>query len=73
MGNMFQHKVNEIFKDLPNVFGIADDILVVEYDIDGKDHDEMLWQALQICRHVNLQLNKISAASGPHQSHSLVR
>ena len=25
----------EIFKDLPNVFGIANDILVVVYDSDG--------------------------------------
>ena len=39
-GDMFQHKINEIFKDLPNVFGIADAILVLWYDGDGKDHDE---------------------------------
>ena len=32
---------------LLNVFGIADDILVVGYDIDGKDHDEMLRQVLK--------------------------
>ena len=42
MGDMFQHKIDEIFKNLLNVFGIADDILVVSYDSDGKDHDEML-------------------------------
>ena len=40
-GDMFQ--IDEIFKNLPNVFGIADDILIVGYDIAGKDHDEMLW------------------------------
>ena len=45
---MFQHKINEIFKDLPNVFGILDGILVVGYDSDGKDHDETLWWVLQI-------------------------
>ena len=28
-GDMFQEKIDEIFKKLPNVFGIADDILVV--------------------------------------------
>ena len=28
VGNMFQHKINEIFNDMPNIFGIADDILV---------------------------------------------
>ena len=33
---------NKIFKLLPNVFGIADDILVVGYDGDGKDHNKTL-------------------------------
>ena len=51
-------KNDEIFKDLPGVFGIADYILVVGYDSDGKDHNEALLQVLQICRHVNLKLNK---------------
>ena len=45
-----QQKNYEIFKDLPNVFGIADTILVVGYDSDGKDHDDTLWKVLQICR-----------------------
>ena len=44
--DMFQicskEKIDEIFKDLPNVFGITDDILVVGYDADGKDHDVSL-------------------------------
>ena len=39
---MFQCKIDKIFKDLPIVFGIADDTLVVGYDSNGKDHDEML-------------------------------
>ena len=41
-GNMFQRKFNEIANDLPNVFGIADDILVAGYDTDGKDHDDTI-------------------------------
>ena len=45
-GDMFQCKIDEIFKNLPNVFGIADDILVVGYDTDGKDNDEILQQVL---------------------------
>ena len=57
-GDMFQHMVDEIFKDLPNVFGIGDDILVEGYDSDGKDHEETLWWVLQIYRHVNLKLNR---------------
>ena len=55
---MFQHQINVILKNLPNVFGIADDMLVVGYDTNRKDHDVMLQQVLQICRQVNLKLNK---------------
>ena len=57
-GDMFQQKIDKILKNLPDVFGIADDILVVGYDTDGKDHDEMLQKVLQICRQVKLKLNK---------------
>ena len=35
--NMFQHKINDIFNDVPNVFGIADDILDIGYDEDRTD------------------------------------
>ena len=35
VGNMFQCKIDEIFNDMPNVFGISDDILVIGYDEDG--------------------------------------
>ena len=51
-------EIDEIFKVLPNVFGIADDLLVVGYDADGKEHDETLWMVLQIYRQVTLKLNK---------------
>ena len=40
------------------MFGIACDIVVVDYDSGGKDHDEILQLVLQICRHMNLKLNK---------------
>ena len=56
--DIIQRKIDEIFKDLPNVFGIADDILVEGYDIDGKDHENTLQRVLQIYRQVNLKLNK---------------
>ena len=39
---MLQRKIYEIFKDLPNVFGIAENMLVVGYDRDGKGHDDTL-------------------------------
>ena len=43
---MFQRKIDEIFKDLPNVFGITDDFLVVDYYRDSKDHDDTLQRVL---------------------------
>ena len=47
-----------MFKNLPNVFGIDDDILVVGYDKGGKGHDDTLQRVLQVSRQVNLKLNK---------------
>ena len=57
-GHMFEHKTDKILKNFPNVFGIADDILVVGYDTVQKHHDETLQHVLQICRQVNLKLNR---------------
>ena len=39
---MFQWTIDEIFKDLPSIFGIADDIVIVSYDIDWRDCDRTL-------------------------------
>ena len=55
---MFQHKIDEIFNDMPNVFGIADDILVIGYDKYGTDHDEAVYKVLRQHQDVNLKLNK---------------
>ena len=44
---MFQRKIDDIFKDLPNGFGIAGDILVVGYETDDKDHNETVDRVLQ--------------------------
>ena len=41
-GEMFLRKIDKVCKELPNVFCIADDILVVGYEADGKDHDQTL-------------------------------
>ena len=56
---MFQWKIHEIFNDMPNVFGIADDILVIGYDKDRTDHDEAVYDVLRQCQDVNLKLNKV--------------
>ena len=57
-GDMFQWKIDEIFNDMLNVFGIADDILVIGCDKDGADHDEAVYNVLRECQDVNLKLNK---------------
>ena len=51
-------KIHKIFKELPNVFGIADDFIVVGYKADSKGHDQRKQRVLHICRQVNLKLNK---------------
>ena len=57
-GNMFQHKIDDIFNDIHNVFCIADDILVIGYDKDGTDHNEAVYKVLRQHQDVNLNLNK---------------
>ena len=57
---MFHKKIDEIFKELPSVFGIADDILLAGYNDKSTDHDQTLYRVLQICRKEHLKLNKIS-------------
>ena len=55
VGNMFQGKFDEIFNDIPNVYGIADDILVIGYDKDGADHDKAVYSVLKRCQDVNVK------------------
>ena len=55
---MFQHKTDEIFSDMTNVFGIMDNILVIGYDEDGVDHDAAVHNVLWQWEEVNLKLNK---------------
>ena len=57
-GDIFQCKIDKIFNDMPNIFGIMDDILVIGYDDDGTDHNERVHKLLQSCKEVNLRLNK---------------
>ena len=47
---MFHHKIDEIFNDIPNVFGIADDMLVIWYDKDRTDHDRAVYRVLRHCQ-----------------------
>ena len=47
VGELFQCKIDEIFIDMPNVFGITDDILIIGYDKNGADHDAVVHKVLQ--------------------------
>ena len=69
----FQCKIDEIFNDMPNVFGIGDDILVIGYNENGADHDAMVHKVLERCEEVNLKLNKKNAILGEPTSLSLER
>ena len=42
VGKIFKQEIDEIFKALPNIFGPADDILIIGYNDDGRDHDRKL-------------------------------
>ena len=55
---MVQCKIDKTFNDMPNVFAIADDILVTGYNKDGTDHDAAVHKVLMQCKEVNLKLNK---------------
>ena len=73
VGDMFQHKIDEFFSDMPNVFGIVDDILVIGYDENGADHDAAVHKVLRWCNEVNLKLNKDKCHFRCTSIHSLVR
>ena len=55
---MFQKKIDKLFNDIPNVFGIANYILIRGFDADGRDHEEKLVLVLHRNREANLKLNK---------------
>ena len=57
VGNMFQHKIDKIFTDVPNVFGIVNDILVIGYEKNEADHDAVVHKVLWRCKEVKLKLN----------------
>ena len=45
-GDVFQKKIDELFNDIPEIFGITDDILIAGFDAVGRDHDTWLEQVL---------------------------
>ena len=60
--DMFQQKTDE--KSMTyHIFDIADDILIVGYDTNSKDHHKTPKWIMQLCQQENLKLNK-NATSG---------
>ena len=55
------------------IFSIVDDILIVGFDEEGKDHDETLDKVLWVYRQVNVSLTKISVFSDVSVFLSLVK
>ena len=55
---MFQQKPDNLFRVLPNVFGVAAYILIVGYDADSTVHDRTLRHVMQIYHQESLKLDK---------------
>ena len=55
---MFQRKINEIFKGLSNIFDIDNDIAIVGFDADNRNHNRSKKEVMQICHKENFKLNK---------------
>ena len=53
--DVFQRKLDAIFQDIPNVTGIADDILI--YGSTVQEHDEAFIKVMEVCRQANVGLN----------------
>ena len=58
MYDMFQENIDELCSGMPNVFSIADDILIAGFDELGRNHNATLDRMLRICREAYLNLNK---------------
>ena len=56
--DMFQKNIDKLFSVMPNIFIIAEDILIASFDEKNKDHDETLDKVLRVCRQINLKLSK---------------
>ena len=56
-GDAVQRKTDEIYNPLPNVIGIADDIIIWGDKENGSDHDAALAHFLQVTRENGLRIN----------------
>ena len=55
--DVFQHKLDQCFGQIPNVIVIADDIMIVGKMQNHRDHDQALTTLLHTARTCNVRLN----------------
>ena len=67
--DIFQCKLDEILRDIPNVAGIADDIFV--FGSSDIEHDQAFINMLETCRKNNVGLNSESYSSNKRRSTSM--
>ena len=56
-GDAFQRNLDTIYSPLPNVIGIADELIIWGIKDDGSDHDEALTKFLQTTKENGLKIN----------------
>ena len=56
-GDAVQRKTDAIYNPLPNIIGIADDIIIWGDEEDGSDHNKTLACFLQVTRENGLRIN----------------
>ena len=56
-GDVFQHKLDECFGKIEQVFIIADNIIIVGYKPDHSNHDKAFTNLLQTAKKSNVKLN----------------
>ena len=57
-GDMFQQKIEEIFKNIANALSTANGILNVGYDTDDRSHNKTMEWVMQICQQKIWNQNK---------------
>ena len=57
VGDIFQWKLDSIFLNLENVMIITDDIMVIGYQEDERDHDKAFTQLLETAKKNNIKIN----------------
>ena len=59
-------KIDEIFRELPNIFGTTNDILIIGCDYNAQNHDRTVCSVLQ--KYSKENLIKTNAISYAHHS-----